>query len=131
MKCKPVTLDGVTYPSQEAAAQAYGCSSSAIRNRIKRGTLENTSVRLGKPVTIRGVTYRSMAAAAKALGVKPEAVYRAKRMNCLQTVGTNRLEVTLDGVTYKSVSEAARKTGVSYWNLRMIAYDQRDLKKAS
>ena len=47
-KPKPVTIEGVTYPSQNAAARAYGVSESSIRKRIKKNDLQ----RIGKRYTV-------------------------------------------------------------------------------
>lgn len=86
-----------------------------------------------KPITIRGITYKSYAEAARDLGLARNTISNAVRKGYVDQVGQmgkggrkNGLSVTIDGETYQSVSEAARQTGVSYWNLRMMAYDQKE-----
>ena len=75
---KPVTIRGVTYPSQRLAAEALGVSTQTITNAVQRGRLG--TVGLGplqkecegvyqREVTLGGVTYPSHKAAAEALGV--------------------------------------------------------------
>lgn len=73
-----VTVRGVTYPSQKAAAEALGVSRTTIGLARKHGTLDNVGrgplqkgcepVRLYK-IALGGVTYPSHKAAAEALGV--------------------------------------------------------------
>lgn len=75
---KPVTIRGVTYPSQRLAAEALGVSKQTIAQAVQRGVTDN--VGLGplqrgcegvyqREVTLGGVTYPSHKAAAEALGV--------------------------------------------------------------
>lgn len=77
---KPITIRGVTYQSQTAAAEALGLSKQAITDAIKRGKPDSAGTgphkRGGgpayfKPLTLGGVHYPSRKAAAKALGVEP------------------------------------------------------------
>jgi hypothetical protein len=80
---KPVTIRGVTYPSQKAAAEALGVSTQAITQAVRRGTTDNVGlgplqkgcepVRLYK-ITLGGVPYPSHKAAAEALGVTSTAI---------------------------------------------------------
>ena len=76
---KPVTIRGVTYRSQTAAARALGVSNQAITTAVKRGNPDSagTSTRKKgggpaylKPITLGGVHYPSRKAAAEALGVE-------------------------------------------------------------
>ena len=77
---KPVTIRGVTYPSQRHAAEALGVSTQTITQAVQRGRLGTVGLgRLQKgcdgvyqrEVTLGGVTYPSKKAAAYALGVLP------------------------------------------------------------
>jgi hypothetical protein len=62
MKRKPVTIGGVTYPSQSAAMEALHIDLRQ-RGAVKR-----------RPVVIDGIWYRSQADAARALGVSRQAI---------------------------------------------------------
>jgi hypothetical protein len=73
-----VTIRGVTYPSQIAAADALGVTRQTITGAVKRGTLDFVGLGPPKPgckpayvhpTTVGGVTYPSRKAAAEALGV--------------------------------------------------------------
>ena len=77
---KSITVWGVTYPSQKAAADALGISRSAVSSAKQRGTLD--TVGLGplkkgcegvhtKPIIMDGVEWPSRAALAEHLGVRP------------------------------------------------------------
>lgn len=69
----PVTVRGVSYPSQAAAAEALGVAPSAIHGALERGTMD--SVGLGRnrhnlvPMQIGDKVYPSAVEAAKATGV--------------------------------------------------------------
>ena len=71
MRAIQVTIDGVTYPSQTAAAEALGVHVSAITKAKRRGTI----ARIGrgpyraKPITVDGVSYPSMSAAYRETGI--------------------------------------------------------------
>ena len=76
---KPVTIRGVTYRSQTAAAEALGLSKQAITDAIKRGNPDSAGTgprnkgkgpAYLKPLTLGGVDYPSRKAAAEALGVE-------------------------------------------------------------
>lgn len=75
---KAVTIRGVTYPSQRAAADALGVKPQTVCSAIKRGYTD----KIGRgpmhkgcepvkvyPVTLGGTHYPSQKAAADALGV--------------------------------------------------------------
>lgn len=75
---KPVTIRGVAYPSQKAAAEALGVAKATVCAAAKRGTLDKVGLGLSqpgcepaytRPTTVAGVTYPSRKAAAEALGV--------------------------------------------------------------
>jgi hypothetical protein len=75
---KSITVRGVTYPSQKAAAYALGVTGQTLGAANRRGTLD--TVGLGplqkgcegvhkKPVILHGVEWASRAALAEHLGV--------------------------------------------------------------
>lgn len=75
---KPVTIRGVTYESQKAAAAALRLVPSTVSLAVKYGFEDRLGItgrkvggRPGNPITIKGVTYPSQIAAAKALGLSP------------------------------------------------------------
>ena len=71
----PVTIRGVTYPTQTAAAKALGVWPAAITRAKALGTLDFAG--LGKrkcPVRVRGVDYPSQEIAARAFGVTSTSV---------------------------------------------------------
>lgn len=70
------------------------------------------------PITIRGVTYASAAAAARALGVTKRAVYAARDLGRLETVGIGSgnsgarcRPVVLCGLAFPSITAAAQAVG--------------------
>lgn len=75
---KPVTIRGITYPSQAAAAKVLGVAKATVCAAAKRGTLDKVGLGLSqpgcepaytRPTTVAGVTYPSRKAAAEPLGV--------------------------------------------------------------
>ena len=64
---KPCVWEGVSYPSQRAAAKALGINHKTISKWLKKGTPRVKGRRV--PVEWEGVTYPSVAAAARALGL--------------------------------------------------------------
>jgi hypothetical protein len=110
----PVTIHGVTYPSQTAAALALGVSARTVSAAKKRDALDRVGLDAFEPLTIRGVTYPSQTAAALALGVSTRAVGVAKKRDTLDRVGLGNAEpLTIRGVTYPSHTAAALALGVS------------------
>ncbi|MBC6437127.1 MAG: hypothetical protein GDA52_03060 [Rhodobacteraceae bacterium] len=85
----PITIRGVTYPSQAAAARALGVSTSSVARLARRGEPDSIGIgtKSGQPITIRGVTYPSQAAAARALGISRQAVNDATRTGRLERCG--------------------------------------------
>jgi|GEM_PF-6149908 len=80
--CAAATIDGVTYPSRRAAADALGISHKTVAARIAREIPVDMVCTLpaGLVTTLDGVTYRSRMAAARALGITPSAItHRVKR----------------------------------------------------
>jgi phage protein U len=110
----PVTICGVTYPSQTAAALALGVSARTVSAAKKRDALDRVGLDAVEPLTIRGVTYPSQTAAALALGVSTRAVGVANKRDTLDSVGLGNAEpLTIRGVTYPSHTAAALALGVS------------------
>lgn len=67
---KPVTLEGVTYPSRAAAAKALGISEPAVLYRLQHEEPgKKWKTRRSIPTTVDGVTYPSRLAASRATGV--------------------------------------------------------------
>lgn len=73
---KPITIDGVTYASQSAAARAFGVNPVTVSKRVKRGAVGAPQHRTpGRPISIdNGAVLGSIYAAARALQVKPSAI---------------------------------------------------------
>lgn len=67
MKPKPITINGVEYPSESAAMKALHFNIHSMR-RERSATVKR------KPIVIDGVYYRSQAEAARALGVSRQAI---------------------------------------------------------
>ena len=89
----PVTVRGVYYPSQGAAAAALGVTTAAISLATKRGKLSR--VGLGSkpepvPLRIRGVDYPSLNAAHRALNIPRSTLWRALEEGRLETVGLTK-----------------------------------------
>lgn len=76
---KPVTINGVTYPSCEHAGRALGLNGARVRRARRSGNYENLFINddrgIKKPTTVDGVTYESMAAAARAVGCSEKCFY--------------------------------------------------------
>jgi hypothetical protein len=124
---KPVTVQGVDYPSIKAAAQAHNMSPAKVRGRLRRGqTIEQalelekpstapqtttpaTGAAQPKPVTVQGVDYPSIKAAAQAHNMSPAKVRgRLRRGNTIEQA--LELEKTTPTSKTKTV---ARATGVA------------------
>lgn len=84
---KPVTIRGVTYKSQSAAARALGVYVRAIQSAIQCGTLDTVGLNPnrrnnGVKVFIDGVLYPSVAEAHRRTGVSYHTLYQiAKEQN--------------------------------------------------
>lgn len=72
-KSKPVTIRGVTYPSQKAAAEALGVDRSAVTLAKRHGRLKYVGTGTGSTrkisCRIGEYDFPSLVAAARALGV--------------------------------------------------------------
>lgn len=77
----PVTIRGIEYPSQRAAAKAIGVSERTLSLAARRGRLDRvgTGVNPGPslPCRWRGVVYPSRAEAARATGEPYSRITRA------------------------------------------------------
>jgi hypothetical protein len=78
---KPITIRGVRYPTQQAAAEALGITPSAIRFAVRNGKIATVGLRpMGKghgfPITIDGVLYPSLYAASRELDIPYESLRR-------------------------------------------------------
>jgi hypothetical protein len=70
-----ITIRGVHYPTQAAAARALGVSRQTVTSAVKAGRTEFIGLgyapgahRAPQPITVDGVQYRSLTAAAVATG---------------------------------------------------------------
>lgn len=95
----PVTIRGVAYISESAAAAAHGVTQPAIAAARRRGTLDNVGLGPAEPmrVCIRGVVYASARAAAAALGVSLSAVKSGLSSGRPDAIGTRKPSKTTGG----------------------------------
>lgn len=66
---KPITIHGVTYPTQSAAAAAFGINKGDLSRRLKAGMPPEDAVKKREPITVHGKQYPSIKAAAEAHGI--------------------------------------------------------------
>ena len=119
-RAKPVTYNGVTYPSLTACAKAFGLTVSACSRRLQKGQPLDKKLKAGGrplvPVTVNGAEYPSMAAAAKALGVPyqtlKERIQRGLPAD-MRKWSDRGTPVTYQGKEYPSIEALARATGIS------------------
>ena len=119
-RAKPVSYNGVTYPSLTACAKAFGLTVSACSRRLQKGQPLDKKLKAGGrplvPVTVNGVEYPSMAAAAKALGVPyqtlKERIQRGLPAD-MRKWSDRGTPVTYQGKEYPSIEALARATGIS------------------
>ena len=117
---KPVTYNGVTYPSLTVCAKAFGLTVSACSRRLQKGQPLDKKLKAGGrplvPVTVNGAEYPSMAAAAKALGVPyqtlKERIQRGLPAD-MRKWSDRSTPVTYQGKEYPSIEALARATGIS------------------
>jgi IS30 family transposase len=82
---QPVAFRGLSFPSQRAAAQAFGRHESAVHHALRLGRIErfglcpNRGRRVAQPCEWDGVAYPSVSAAAAALGVHVSTMSRRLR----------------------------------------------------
>lgn len=122
---RPVTIRGITYPTEDAAASAFGVSRQIIDMARQAGWLDRIGLPPARRYTpgsvstiVRGQMYLSRAAAARAIGVSRMAVSAAVRHNRLDRVGLcGNQPVEIRGVRYKNRREAAFDLGVHYVHL--------------
>lgn len=119
-RAKPVTYNGVTYPSLTACAKAFGLTVSACSRRLQKGQPLDKKLKAGGrplvPVTVNGAEYPSMAAAAKALGVPyqtlKERIQRGLPAD-MRKWSDRGTPVAYQGKEYPSIEALARATGIS------------------
>ena len=119
-RAKPVTYNGVTYPSLKACAKAFGLTVSACSRRLQKGQPLDKKLKAGgRPlvsVTVNGAEYPSMAAAAKALGVPYQTICSRirKGQDLSAPKYADRCEpITYQGKEYPSVEALSRATGIN------------------
>lgn len=119
-RAKPVTYNGVTYPSLMACAKAFGLTASACSRRLQKGQPLDKKLKAGGrplvPVTVNGAEYPSMAAAAKALGVPYQTICSRirKGQDLSMPKYADRCEpITYQGKEYPSVEALSRATGIN------------------
>ena len=119
-RAKPVTYNGVTYPSLTACAKAFGLTVSACSRRLQKGQPLDKKLKAGGrplvPVTVNGAEYPSMTAAAKALGVPyqtlKERIQRGLPAD-MRKWSDRGTPVTYQGKEYPSIEALSRATGIS------------------
>ena len=119
-RAKPVTYNGVTYPSLTACAKAFGLTVSACSRRLQKGQPLDKKLKAGGrpliPVTVNGAEYPSMAAAAKALGVPyqtlKERIQRGLPAD-MRKWADRGTPVTYQGKEYPSIEALSRATGIN------------------
>ena len=129
---KPVTIDGVRYPSICAAARAFGIDHNLVISRLRQGwqlrrALTRPKVsghRSAQPVTVYGTKYRSVQAACAALRVRYSAVSQRLRNGwdieaAVEAVKTPRTAggevkvlIIIEGQCHESLEAAARARGL-------------------
>ena len=119
-RAKPVTYNGVTYPSLMACAKAFGLTASACSRRLQKGQPLDKKLKAGGrplvPVTVNGAEYPSMAAAAKALGVPYQTICSRirKGQDLSAPKYADRCEpIVYQGKEYPSIAALSRATGIS------------------
>ena len=119
-RAKPVTYNGVTYPSLTACAKAFGLTLSACSRRLQKGQPLDKKLKAGGrplvPVTVNGAEYPSIAAAAKALGVPYQTLCSRirKGQDLSAPKYADRCEpIVYQGKEYPSIEALARATGIS------------------
>ena len=119
-RAKPVTYNGVTYPSLTACAKAFGLTVSACSRRLQKGQPLDKKLKAGGrpliPVTVNGAEYPSMVAAAKALGVPyqtlKERIQRGLPAD-MRKWSDRGTPVTYQGKEYPSIEALSRATGIN------------------
>ena len=119
-RAKPVTYNGVTYPSLTACAKTFGLTVSACSRRLQKGQPLDKKLKAGGrplvPVTVNGAEYPSMAAAAKALGVPYQTLKERMQRGLpadMRKWSDRGTPVTYQGKEYPSVEALSRATGIS------------------
>ena len=121
----PVTIRGITYPTEDAASSALGVSRNVIAMARLAGALDRLGlppsgryIPQAVPTIVRNHRYSSRAAAARAIGVSRMAVSAAARRGTLDRVGLcGNQPVVIRGVKYENRRDAAYRLGVHYVHL--------------
>ncbi len=95
----PVSVRGVSYPSQTAAAKAFKVGQGHIHRMAKSGTLDNlglgTNFKVKFPVEVDGEPFESQADAARHIGIRPEhlntKIRRLRKQGITKTTVRGRL----------------------------------------
>ena len=119
-RAKPVTYNGITYPSLTACAKAFGLTVSACSRRLQKGQPLDKKLKAGGrplvPVTVNGAEYPSMAAAAKALGVPYQTLCSRIRKGqdlSMPKYADRCNPIVYQGKEYPSVEALSRATGIN------------------
>lgn len=129
----PVTVRGITYPTEDAAASALGVTRKIIDMARQAGWLDGLGlpplrrhIRQSVETVVRNHRYPSRAAAGRAIGVTRMAVSAAARRGTLDRVGLcGNQPVVIRGVRYKNRRDAAFRLGVHYVHLcRQLVLDK-------
>ena len=119
-RAKPVTYNGVTYPSLTACAKAFGLTVSACSRRLQKGQPLDKKLKAGGrplvPVTVNGAEYPSMAAAAKALGVPYQTLCSRIRKGqdlSMPKYADRCNPIVYQGKEYPSVEALSRAPGIN------------------
>ena len=133
----PCTVNGVSYESESAAAEALGISTSGVRLRLRspnfpeyvskyRPKKQITERGAGYPCTINGIDYETIKAAADALGLiavtvrnrllspkYPEYVSKHHPKKNRNDIKTHGYPCTINGVDYESEWAASQALGIN------------------
>lgn len=127
---RPLTVGGVEYESQSAAAHALGVTPATVHHYVSKGrpedllnvTLAGRRTLEPTPVRIRGKVYPSARDAAKDLGLSVQSIYSALHRGTEDTVGLGhrrppgagrpQIAVKVGKFHFASQSECDRYLGV-------------------
>ena len=134
---KECTINGIWYPSQEAAAKALNVTPSAITKGLQRGSRIGSG---GNPRAFRwnGVYYKTREEAMEATGFSIESIrYRLRQgYTCDEDMiggGQNAIPCTWNVVPYESVAAAGRASNITtsamHYRLRQGWVCDADIKR--
>lgn len=120
-RAKPVTIDGITYPSISTASTVLGVKCSAIRDFEKTGIVaERKNRKRTRTKVVKGINFHSLFEAAAHFGVSYDALWRACKAGradqFIDGVDLNKRKkrCVIDGVEYGSRTEASKSLGLSF-----------------